>query len=61
MLYLREELKWRAKVKIVEQIPPPTDVMSLRSFLGHVGFNRRFIKEFSKITKPLTQLLVHTP
>jgi hypothetical protein len=29
----------------------------LRSFLGHVGFYRRFIKDFSKITKPLTQLL----
>jgi hypothetical protein len=33
------------------------DVKSLRSFLGHAGFYRRFIKEFSKITKPLTDLL----
>jgi hypothetical protein len=32
------------------------DVKSLRSFLGHVGFYRRFIKDFLKITKPLTQL-----
>jgi hypothetical protein len=31
--------------------------MSLRSFLGHAGFYRRFIKDFSKITKPLTHLL----
>jgi hypothetical protein len=30
---------------------------SLRSFLGHTGFYRRFIKDFSKITKPLTHLL----
>jgi hypothetical protein len=30
---------------------------SLRSFLGHAGFYRRFIKDFSKITKPLTRLL----
>ncbi|KAL5542962.1 hypothetical protein UlMin_010672 [Ulmus minor] len=29
-----------------------------RSFLGHVGFYRRFIKDFSKITKPLCELLV---
>jgi hypothetical protein len=33
------------------------DVKSLRSFLGHAGFYRIFIKDFSKITKPLTQLL----
>jgi hypothetical protein len=32
-------------------------MLSLRSFLGHVGFYRRFIKDFSKITKPLTHLL----
>jgi hypothetical protein len=47
----------KAKVETVEQLPPPTDVKSLRSFLGHVGFYRRFIKDFSKITKPLTHLL----
>jgi hypothetical protein len=47
----------KAKVETVEQLPPPTDVKSLRSFLGHDGFYRRFIKDFSKITKPLTQLL----
>jgi hypothetical protein len=47
----------KAKVEMVEQLPPPTDVKSLRSFLGHAGFYRRFIKDFSKITKPLTHLL----
>jgi hypothetical protein len=47
----------KAKVETVEQLPPPTDVNSLRSFLGHAGFYRRFIKDFSKITKPLTHLL----
>jgi hypothetical protein len=47
----------KAKVEMVEQLPPPTDVKSLRSFLGHAGFYRRFIKNFSKITKPLTHLL----
>jgi hypothetical protein len=47
----------KAKVETVEQLPPLTDVKSLRSFLGHAGFYRRFIKDVSKITKPLTQLL----
>jgi hypothetical protein len=47
----------KAKVETVEQLPPPTDVKSLRSFLGHAGFYRRFIKDFSTITKPFTHLL----
>jgi hypothetical protein len=47
----------KAKVETVEQLPHQTDVKSLRSFLGHAGFHRRFIKDFSKITKPLTHLL----
>jgi hypothetical protein len=44
----------KAKVETVEKLPPPTDVKSFRSFLGHAGFCRRFIKDFSKITKALT-------
>jgi hypothetical protein len=47
----------KAKVETVEQQLPPMDVKSLRSFLGHAGLYRRFIKDFSKITKPLTHLL----
>jgi hypothetical protein len=47
----------KAKVETVGQLQPPTDVKSLMSFLGHAGFYRRFIKDFSKITKPLTHLL----
>jgi hypothetical protein len=47
----------KAKVETVEQLPPPSDVKSLRSFLGHAGFYRRLIKYFSKIAKPLTHLL----
>jgi hypothetical protein len=47
----------KAKVETVEELPPLTDVKSLRSFLGHAGFYRRFIKDVSKITKPLTHLL----
>jgi hypothetical protein len=44
-------------VETVERLPPPTNVKSLRTFLGHAGFYRRFIKDFSKITKPLMHLL----
>jgi hypothetical protein len=47
----------KAKVEAVEKISPPKDIKSLRSFLGHAGFYRRFIKDFSKITKSLTNLL----
>ncbi|CAM8910902.1 unnamed protein product [Rhodiola kirilowii] len=41
----------------MEKLPPPKDVKGIRSFLGHAGFYRRFIKDFSKIAKPLTNLL----
>ena len=48
----------KAKIEVIEKLPPPTSVKAIRSFLGHAGFYRRFIKDFSKITKPLTNLLV---
>jgi hypothetical protein len=57
MLYPRSIEVDKAKVETVEQLLPPTDIKFLRSFLGHAGFYRRFIKDFSKITKPLTHLL----
>ncbi|CAM8895881.1 unnamed protein product [Rhodiola kirilowii] len=47
----------RAKIEVIEKLPPPRDVKGIRSFLGHAGFYRRFIKDFSKIAKPLTDLL----
>ena len=48
----------KAKVEVIEKLPPPTSVKGVRSFLGHAGFYRRFIKDFSKITKPLCNLLI---
>ncbi|XP_048232887.1 uncharacterized protein LOC125370637 [Ricinus communis] len=48
----------RAKVETIAKLPPPSSVKAVRSFLGHAGFYRRFIKDFSKIARPLTQLLV---
>ena len=35
----------------------PKDIKGIRSFLGHAGFYRRFIKDFSKISRPLTNIL----
>ena len=38
----------KAKIETIEKLPPPSSVKGIRSFLGHVGFYRRFIKEFFK-------------
>ena len=38
-------------------MPCPKDIKGIRSFLGHAGFYRRFIKDLSKIYRPLTNLL----
>ncbi|CAL2228629.1 unnamed protein product [Prunus armeniaca] len=47
----------KAKIDVVRSLQPPTTVKEIRSFLGHAGFYRRFIKDFSKISRPLCQLL----
>ncbi|GJW92596.1 reverse transcriptase domain-containing protein [Tanacetum coccineum] len=47
----------KAKIDVISKLPPPTNIKGIRSFLGHAGFYRRFIKDFSKIARPLTKLL----
>ncbi|KAH9680148.1 hypothetical protein KPL71_026438 [Citrus sinensis] len=47
----------KSKIDLIRSLPPPTSVREVRSFLGHAGFYRRFIKDFSKITLPLCNLL----
>jgi hypothetical protein len=47
----------RAKVELISKLSPPTTVRQIHSSLGHAGFYRRFIKDFSKISRPLCNLL----
>ena len=47
----------KAKIDIISKLPHPTNVKTIRQFLGHAGFYRRFIKDFAKIAKPLYKLL----
>nr|GEZ30421.1 reverse transcriptase domain-containing protein [Tanacetum cinerariifolium] len=47
----------KAKVDVITKLPHPTTVKGIRTFLGHAGFYRRFIQDFSKIARPMTRLL----
>jgi hypothetical protein len=47
----------REKVELIENLSLPTSVKQIRSFLEHAGFYRCFIKDFSKISRPLCSLL----
>lgn len=47
----------RATVDVIAKLPPPTTFNGVRIFLGHAGFYRRFIKDFLKISRPMTHLL----
>nr|GEY27420.1 reverse transcriptase domain-containing protein [Tanacetum cinerariifolium] len=47
----------KEKIEVISMLPYPTTVKGIRSFLGHAGFYRRFIKDFSNISKPMTHLL----
>ncbi|GJY06288.1 reverse transcriptase domain-containing protein [Tanacetum coccineum] len=47
----------KAKIDVISKLPPPTNIKGIKSFLGHASFYRCFIKDFSKIARPLTKLL----
>nr|GEY66342.1 reverse transcriptase domain-containing protein [Tanacetum cinerariifolium] len=47
----------KAKIEVISKLPHSTTVKGICSFLGHAGFYRRFIKDFLKISRPMTHLL----
>nr|GEZ33901.1 DNA-directed DNA polymerase [Tanacetum cinerariifolium] len=47
----------KAKIEVISKLPHPTTVKGIRCFLGHAGFYRHFIKDFLKISRPMTHLL----
>ena len=47
----------KAKVEVIAKLPEPKCIKDIRSFLRHARFYWRFIKEFSKIARPLMNLL----
>ncbi|GKA38524.1 reverse transcriptase domain-containing protein [Tanacetum coccineum] len=47
----------KANIDVISKLLPPSNIKGIRIFLGHAGFYRRFIKDFSKIACPLTKLL----
>ena len=56
--FLKEVLKLiKLKLMLLKRLSCPKDIKGIRSFLGHAGFYRRFIKDLSKISRPLTNLL----
>ena len=48
----------KAKIEAIEKLPPPSSIKGIRIFLRHARFYKRFIKDFSRIAKPLSSLLV---
>jgi hypothetical protein len=46
-----------SKITTILEWKTPTSVADIRSFLGLAGYYRRFIENFSKISKPMTELL----
>ena len=49
-----------AKLQAIRDFPEPQKVKDVQSFIGLAGYYRKFIKEFSKIAKPLTKLTKKT-
>ncbi|GJS98498.1 DNA-directed DNA polymerase [Tanacetum coccineum] len=51
----------KAKIEVIAKLPPLTNVKAVRSFLGHAGFYRQFIKYFFQISRPMTKFLEKDP
>jgi hypothetical protein len=47
----------KVNIEVIEQLPLPTNVKGICSFLGHAGFYWKFFQNFSQIARPLTHLL----
>ena len=47
----------KADIATIQALTPPTTEQGIRRFLGHASFYRKFIKDFSKIAKPLCKLM----
>ena len=47
-----------SKIKVIKNIPTPATQKEVQSFLGHAGYYRRFIENFSKLASPLFSLLI---
>ena len=47
----------KEKIDLISKLTSPTNVKTMRQFLGHAGFYKRFIMDFSKISKALYKLL----
>ena len=45
------------KIEVISKLPPPQTQTDVRGFLGHVGYYRRFIENFTKIATPMFKLL----
>lgn len=48
----------KSKIELISKLPTPKNIKDIRSFLGHAGFYRRFIQNFSAISRPLCNLLL---
>ncbi|KAL5553027.1 hypothetical protein UlMin_040428 [Ulmus minor] len=48
----------KSKIELISKLPTPKNIKDVRSFLGHAGFYRRFIQNFSAISRPLCNLLL---
>ena len=46
----------KARVEVIEKLPPPISIKGVRRILGNACFYRRFIKDFSKISQSFAQI-----